>query len=132
LSTVGKLDLSLARMGYGVGACLSLLAYSPYHRELQVGAYISQHLLPAMAIGQFRMWQDMGHPTGYVTWRRVSEGTRKAFLSLDIKAMEFNGAWNYGPHLYINDVVFPDGLQTDVLGALRSALFRGETSALEN
>ncbi|MEL6682869.1 MAG: toxin-activating lysine-acyltransferase [Pseudomonadota bacterium] len=131
LSMTGALSLSNMMHGFSIGACLYLLSRSAYHRGLRVGPYLRKHVLPALEAGQIRIWQQKGHPVGFVSWRYIDDRTKAALQGGDTECLETAEAlpWNFGQHLFFNDLVFPDASISEAMSILKHDQFAHETCA---
>ena len=125
LSTTGALSLADMKHGYTIGACLYLLSRSAHHRGLRVGPYFRKHVLPALAAGQVRFWQQKGHPVGFVSWRYIDDRIKAALQCGDMERLETAEGlpWNFGQQLFFNDIAFPDTSISEAMSILKHDQF---------
>lgn len=106
----------------------TLLLFKTVRRKAPIAALAAWLIVP-VRLGQFRcVFDDAGNPRGYATWAFVSNRTLERLRTGQHTRLELED-WNDGDHLWIVDVVAPEGYLPLVVRDLRALLTRSHPVA---
>jgi hemolysin-activating ACP:hemolysin acyltransferase len=115
---VGQVDRFAA-----AGIALELFASSPLHRKFRPARYFPVHVIPALKLGQARVYLDLdGQAVAFITWAWLSDAVKAEFLSSGRAPTQED--WTSGNRAFVHDwVALPRGTQV-VVRDLKYGLFR--------
>jgi hemolysin-activating ACP:hemolysin acyltransferase len=105
------------------GMALALFASSPLHRKFRPARYFPVHVMPALKLGQARVYLDLdGQATAFITWAWLSDAVEAEFLSSGRAPTQED--WTSGNRAFVHDwVALPRGTHV-VVRDLKYGLFR--------
>jgi len=104
-----------------LGAAATLWARSPEHATASI-ADMESRLARPLALGQARVFLRGLHPVGYVSWARLSGEAAERFERTGLLT---RGDWQSGDHLWLVDLVAPDGGGEEMVAKVENHLLDG-------
>lgn len=116
-----KLQLGVQHL---LGEVAWLMTNSERHRYLFVND-LERLVLPALRLGQFKLYRHEGVPTGYVSWAFLSEEVEERFIDQPDTLRPSD--WKSGDQIWFMEFLVPFGGIKDVTKDLKENVFPDRT-----
>lgn len=109
-----------------MGEILYLMSASSVHKYFRV-VDITNNILPAIELNQYRIYRNSSRPVGFVSWAYFSDELEKKYTNYPtiLKLEE----WKSGNNLFLIDFIAPFGHAKKIIRDLKDNIFPDRTSA---
>jgi cytolysin-activating lysine-acyltransferase len=94
------------KAGEAIAKMIWLAGHSPIHREWSIDD-VHRLFLPAIALGQYRIWESDDNPVGFMTWGFFNDEVEQGYLTGERKLQPDD--WQSGETAYVVDFLGPFG-----------------------
>lgn len=105
-----------------LGHVVVLMMQSPAHKSLFLSD-LEWCALPALKLGQFRVWHKGPLPIGYASWAYLTEEAESRLINEGVMKVRPTD-WGAGDRLWLMDVICPHGGADKATAELRDTVFK--------